>query len=181
MKSASADSAGDSACTQVGKATERAATFIAGLFLCFGATLAIFIPASLESRIEYLFFIGVLPAVVSYLSGYTACLILGLSCKLCEIAGARCVRLLTPLVVDLVKGTRARVAALSDGFATTIDLSLFMMGRCAERYSFRRKAHRAYRLSCSIQNAVLQIACLLIRSIARFLIRLQPLFEWNVG
>jgi hypothetical protein len=176
MKSAPVFSVGESACTQVGGATQRAATFIAGSFLCFGAALAFCNQASSESRLEYLFFVGVVPAVVSYLSGYIVRLTLEFSCELCEAAAARCLRLLSDLAVYLAIRTGARVVALADGSERVIGLSLLMIGRCAERYDFRRK-DRVYRWSWRTRNAIFRFLCLLIRSTARFLIELQHLFE----
>jgi hypothetical protein len=177
MKSAPVFSVGVSACTQVGRATQRAATFIAGSFLCFGAALAFCNQASSENRLEYLFFVGVVPAVVSYLSGYIVRLTLEFSCELCEAAAARCLRLLSHLAVYLAIRTGARVVALADGSERLIGLSLLMIGRCAERYDFRRKAYRVHRWSWRTRNAIFQFLCLLIRSTARFLIELQHLFE----
>ena len=87
----------DLACTGVGQVAQTAGTFLAGLCLFFGTTFAASIPASLENRIVYLFFVGLIPALVSYVSGYILRWMLGLSCKLCEIVGARCVRLLAPV------------------------------------------------------------------------------------
>ena len=86
----------DSACTRVGQVAQTAGTFLAGLCLFFGTTFAASIPASLENRIVYLFFVGLIPALVSYVSGYILRWMLGLSCKLCEI------------VAPLRSATRAR-------------------------------------------------------------------------
>ena len=70
MKQASVYRDVNSACARVGQATQAAGTFLAGLCLFFGTTFTASIPASLENRIAYLFFVGLIPALVSYVSGY---------------------------------------------------------------------------------------------------------------
>ena len=123
----------ESTCTQVGQSTQTAGTFLAGLCLFSGATFAAFMPASLENRIVYFLFVGLIPSLASYVSGLILRQILGLSCKLCEIIVARSVRLLAPFANSLA-------------------------------------SHRRY---WHVHKLVFQFSCLLIRSTARFLIRMQ--------
>ena len=179
MKTASVYSAGGSACARVGRTTQGAAAFIAGSFLCFGVALSFYIQASLENRLACLFFIGVLPAIISYLSGYVVRLVLEVSCRLCESAVAGCFRLLTPYAIGLARETGARVGAFGCGSARRIGLSLLMIGRCAERYNVWPKALYIYRTIWSVRDAGFEFLCLLIRSTARFLITLQAPFEWT--
>jgi hypothetical protein len=134
-------------------------------------------PSIFREPTSIFIFVGVVPAVVSYLSGYIVRLMLEFSWELCEAAAARCLRLLSDLAVYLAIRTSARVVALADGSERVIGLSLLMIGRCAESYDFRRKAYRVYRWSWRTRNAIFRFLCLLIRSTARFLIELQHLFE----
>ena len=70
MKQALVYQAVDPACSRVGRATQTAGTFLAVLCLFFGAAFAATVPASLEKRIVYLFFVGLVPALGFYVSGH---------------------------------------------------------------------------------------------------------------
>ena len=178
MKQASVYRAVDTACTRVGQATQTAGTFLAGLCLFFGTTFAAFIPTSLENRIAYLFFVGLIPALVSYVSGYILCRVLGLSCKLCEIVGTSCARLLAPLANGLATWTGACIVDVLDRCSIATDRCLLTTGQCVQRlFRFGQKVRwSVYRWYCHVRKAIFQFSCLLIRNAARFLIRMQPGF-----
>ena len=165
----------DSACTRVGQVAQTAGTFLAGLCLFFGTTFAASIPASLENRIVYLFFVGLIPALVSYVSGYILRWMLGLSCKLCEIV-ARCVRLLAPVANGPAKWTGAYVLDVLDRCSIATDRCLLTTGQCMQTlFRLRQKAHLSvYRWYWHVRKTIFQFSCLLIRNTARFLIRMQP-------
>jgi hypothetical protein len=166
----------DSACTRVGQVAQTAGTFLAGLCLFFGTTFAASIPASLENRIVYLFFVGLIPALVSYVSGYILRWMLGLSCKLCEIVAARCVRLLAPVANGPAKWTGAYVLDVLDRCSIATDRCLLTTGQCMQTlFRLRQKAHLSvYRWYWHVRKTIFQFSCLLIRNTARFLIRMQP-------
>ena len=167
-----------SACTRVGQATQTAGIFLAGLCLFFGITFAASIPESLENRIAYLFFVGLIPALVSYVSGHILCRMLGLSCKLCEIVGGRCVRLLAPVANDLAKWTGVYVLDVLDRCSIAADRCLLTTGQCVQRL-FRLGQKVRWSVYCwywHVRKAIFQFSCLLIRNAARFLIRMQPGF-----
>ena len=178
MKQASVYRDVDPACTRVGQATQTAGTFLAGLCLFFGTTFAAFIPTSLENRIAYLFFVGLIPALVSYVSSYILGRMLGLSCKLCEIVGASCVRLLAPLANGLANWTGACIVDVSDRCSIATGRYLTTTGQCGQRLfrlgqKVRCSVYRWYR---PVRKAIFKFSCLLIRNAARFLIRMQPGF-----
>ena len=165
----------DSACSRVGRATQTANTFLAALCLFFGSALAAFVPASFEARIVYLFFVGLIPALGFYLTGHILRHMLGLSCKLCRIIAARCLRWLAPFAKDLVDWARTPVSDGLDRCSMTLARCRFETGQWMQRLS--RLARKAY---CSVDRryrrvhwAIFEFSCLLIRNTARFIIRMQ--------
>ena len=161
----------------MGQATQTAGTFLAGLCLFLGTAFAASIPASLENRIAYLFFLGLIPALVSYVSGHILRRMLGLSCKLCEIVGARCFRLLAPFANGLANWMGASVVDVFDRCSIATDRCLLTPGQCVQRLlRLGQKAHwSAYRWYWHVRKAIFQFLCLLIRNTARFLISMQPM------
>src|SRR5690242_1267214 len=103
-----------SACTRVGETAQTAGNFLAGLCLFFATAFAAFMPAPLENRIAYLFFLGLMPALVFYVSGHILRRMLGLSCKLCEIVAARFVRLLGRFAIGLANWPASSVVDVLD-------------------------------------------------------------------
>jgi len=165
----------DPACSRVGRATQTAGTFLAVLCLFFGAAFAATVPASLEKRIVYLFFVGLVPALGFYVSGHILRQMLGLSCKLCEIIAARCVRLLAPFANGLVNWAGASVLDALDRCSMKIARCLLTTGQCMQRlFRLGRKAYcLVHRWYWHIHKAIFDFSCLLIRNAARFVIRMQ--------
>ena len=161
----------------MGQATQTAGTFLAGLCLFLGTAFAASIPASLENRIAYLFFVGLIPALVSYVSGHILRRMLEVSCKLCEIVGARCFRLLAPFANGLANWMGASVVDVFDRCSIATDRCLLTTGQCVQRLlRLGQKAHwSAYRWYWHVRKAIFQFLCLLIRNTARFLISMQPM------
>jgi len=176
MESASVYRAVDSACARVGQAAQTAGTFLAGLCLFFGTAFATSMPASLETRIAYLFFLGLVPALLSYVSGRILRRMLALSCKLCEILAAGCVRQLAPFANGLTNWTSASVVDAFDGCSIATVRCLLTTAQCVQMlFRLGQKGHWSiYRWYCHVRKAILQFSCLLIRNTARFLIRMQP-------
>jgi hypothetical protein len=175
MKRAFVYRAADPACSRVGRATQTAGTFLAVLCLFFGAAFAASVPASLEKRIVYLFFVGLIPALGFYVSGHVLRQILGLSCKLCEIIAARCVRLLAPFAHGLVNWAGASVLDALDRCSMVIARCLVTTGQCMQRlFRLGREAYcSVHRWYWQVHKAVFEVSCLLIRNAARFVIRMQ--------
>ena len=165
----------DPACSRVGRATQAAGTFLATLCLFFGTAFAAYVPASLEKRIVYLFFIGLIPALGFYVSGHILRQMLGLSCKLCEIIAGRCVRLLAPFANGLVNWAGASVLDALDRCSMVIARCLEVTGQCMQRlFRLGRKAYcLVHRWYWHIHKAIFDFSCLLIRNAARFVIRMQ--------
>ena len=164
----------DPACSRVGRATQAAGTFLAALCLFFGPAFAASVPASLEARIVYLFFFGLIPALGFYVSGH----ILRQMCW-CSVAGyvrsipARCVRRLVPCANGLANWAGATVLDVLDRCLMIIARCLLTTGQWMHRLS--RLGQEAY---CSIHcrywhKAIFEFSCLLIRNTARFVIRMQ--------
>ena len=159
-----------SACTRVGQATQTAGIFLAGLCLFFGITFAASIPTSLENRIAYLFFVGLIPALVSYVSGHILCRMLGLGCKLYELVGHAAFGHSRPSrIVWRVDGRLClrRVRSMLDS-----DRPLFIN----DWPMWPERRWSVYRWYWRVRKAIFQFSCLLIRNAARFLIRMQPGF-----
>ena len=175
MRQAPVYRAVDPVCSRVGQAAQTAGTFLAVLCLFFGATFAASVSASLEKRIVYLFFVGLIPALGFYVSGYVLRQILGLSCKLCEIIAARCVRLLGPFANGLVNWAGASILDALDRCSMIIARCLLTTGQWMQRLF--RLGPRAYcsihRCYWQVHKAMFEVSFLLIRITARFVIRMQ--------
>ena len=166
---------GDLACNQVGRATQRAGSFFASLCLFTGAAIAAFIPAALEKQILNFLFFGLIPALGFYVSGCILRHVLLLSCKLCGIIASRCFRRTVIFASSLKKWTGQIVPDLLDTCSITIGRFLFGIRMLVQRLAW--SGQNAYRLIClsywQLNSTILEFACLLIRSTARLLIRLQ--------
>ena len=141
--------------SRLGPAAVRAGDLLAVLCLFFGTAFAAFVPASLEQRIGSLFLFGLMPAVGFYAGGQ----LLMFSSQLCEMIMARCFRCVVLLVNDLMSWG---VPGVSNSLEKLPAL--------------RQKAHYSVRCRCwRVHAAVFDFSCLLIRSAARFIIRMQQL------
>lgn len=125
----------DSACSRVAQAAQTTATFLAALCLFFGAAFATFVSVSLEKRIEFSFFVGLIPAFGLYLTGHILHQLLGLSCKFCEIIAARCFRLLAPFANSLVNWAGALVLNVLDRCSINIARGLLTTSQWMQRLS----------------------------------------------
>jgi hypothetical protein len=139
--------------SRLGPAALRAGVLLAIPCLSFGAAFAAFVPASLEQRIGSLFLFGLMPAVGFYAGGQ----LLMFSSQLCEMIVARCFRCVVLLVNDLMSAGAPRVS------------------NSLERLpALRQKAYYLVRRACwRVHAAVFDFSCLLIRSAARCIIRMQ--------
>jgi hypothetical protein len=125
--------------------------------LFFGTVIAASFPASLEQRIGGLFFFGLIPAVGFYAGGHILNHLLVFSGELCEMIAARCFRCLALFVNALVNWV-----------GPSVSKALAKLSRLRQKAycSVHRRYWRAHAAS-------FELSCLLIRSAARFVIRMQ--------
>jgi len=143
--------------SRLGLAALRAGDLLAVLCLSFGTVFAAFVPASLEQRIGSLFLFGLIPAVGFYAAGHILSQLLMFSSQLCEMIVARCFRCVVLSVNALMSWVVLRVSNLLEKLP-----------------DLRQKADYSVRRCCwHVHAAVFDFSCLLIRSAARFIIRMQ--------
>ena len=95
------------ACSQVGRATQSTATFLAVLCFFFSIAFAAFAPVAPEERF-LVFCFAIVLAIGFYIGGYILRQTLWLSDKLSEIVKARCVRLLATFANEIL-GCRVQI------------------------------------------------------------------------
>jgi hypothetical protein len=142
---------------QPGPAIVRAGNGLAVICLSFGAALAVFASGSLEQRIGNLFFLGFIPAVVVCAGGHILGQLLVVSGKLCDVIMLRSFRYATLLLRALLSWVSTHV---SNWLAS---LPAVRQKVC---YSARRYYGR-------VSHVIFDFSCLLIRSVARFAIRIE--------
>jgi len=164
----------DSVCSRVGRATQTAGYVLAVLCLFFCAAFAVSVQASLEKKITYLFFVGLMPALGFYVSGHILRQMLGLSYKLCKITAACCVRLLAPFVYSLTNWVSTFIFDALDRCLMAMTRQV-TTGQCAQRlFHMRREAYYSvHRRYWHVHTAIFDFSCLLIRNAAQFVIRVQ--------
>ena len=167
----------DSACSRVGRAIQTAGYILAVLCVFFGAAFAVSVQASLEQQITYLLFIGLMPALGFYASGHILRQMFRLICKLCEIIAARSVQLLAPFVHGLINRANAFVLDALDRFLMAMTRCRVTTGQWTQRlFRLRQEVYRSvHRWYWQVHNAIFDFSCLLIRSAALFVIRVQHL------
>ena len=139
---------------QLGPAALRAGNLLAVVCLSFGTAFAALVPASIEQRIASLFFFGLIPAAGIYASGHILSQLLVLSSELCDMVLARCFRYAVLLVSHPMSSVRPSVSA--------------------KLPVVRQKAyHSVHRSYWRVHRMIVDFACLLIRSAARFIIRVR--------
>jgi hypothetical protein len=147
---------------QPGPAALRAGNLLAVVCLSFGTAFAAFVPAALEQRIVSLFFFGLIPAVGFYAGGHILSQLFVFSGELCDMFVAPCFRYAVPLVNDLMSWVGTSVSA--------------------KLPALRQKVY--YSVHCGywrLHRAIVDFSCLLIRSAARFIIRMQASQQLKSG
>jgi hypothetical protein len=146
----------------------RAANLLSMMSLLFGLAAA-FVPGSLEKRIGSLLFFGLIPAAALHAGGAVLGPLMAFSSELCEVIAALCFRWLARLVKKYLKAASQCVSYASARYlmppARTVVPSMSSLSRSAS-YSIRRSCQHADR-------AMFEFSCLLIRSGARFILRMQ--------
>ena len=154
---------------ELGPAILRAGNFLAILCLLFGTAFILFVPASLEQRIGSLFFFGFIPAAGFCAAGHILSQLLALGSKLCEMIAARCFRCLALLVNNFVIWVSPPVSGASIGCLMALARCLLSKLSALNQRAYRSIRHRCWRAHA----AFIEFLCLLIRSSARFVIRMQ--------
>jgi hypothetical protein len=144
----------------------RVANLLSMMSLLFGLAAA-FVPGSLEQRIGSFLFFGLIPAAALHLGGTVLGPLLAFTSELCELITVSCFRFFTGLVKKYLKVASQTVSYASARYFAPPALisSMASLSRSAS-YSIRRSCQHADR-------AVFEFSCLLIRSGARFILRMQ--------
>jgi hypothetical protein len=146
----------------------RAANLLSIMSLLFGLAAA-FVPGSLEQRIGSLLLFGLIPAAALHAGGAVLGPLMAFSSELCEVIAALCFRWLARLVKKYLKAASQCVSYASARYlmppARTVVSSMSSLSRGAS-YSIRRSWQHA-------DQAIFEFSCLLIRSGARFILRMQ--------
>jgi hypothetical protein len=147
----------------------RAANLLSMMSLLFGVAAAAFVPGSLEQRVGTFFFFGLIPAAALHVGGAVLGPLLAFSSELCEVTIALCFRWLRRFVKKYVKWASQCVSYASARYlmppTRTVVLSMSSLSRSTSD-SIRRSCQHADR-------AIFDFSCLLIRSGARFILRMQ--------
>src|SRR5262249_52653239 len=142
---------------QPGPAIVRAGNGLAVICLFFGAAFATFASGSLEQRIGNLIFLGFIPAVAVYAGGHIVGQLLVVSSKLCDAIIAGGFRYATRLLKELLSWVGTHVSTL-----------------LARLPAIRQKVcYSAHRYYGRVSHVSFDFSCLLIRSVARFAIRIE--------
>ena len=138
---------------QPGPAVMRAGKFLAVVCLSFGTVFAVFVSGSLDQRIGNLFFFGLIPAVGFYAGSHILGQLLVCGVELCDMIMARCFRCAVLLIIWA--GTH---------------VSNWLARLPAVRQKVCYSAHRYYG---RVYHVIFDFSCLLIRSAARFAMRIE--------
>ncbi len=154
---------------QLGSTTLRAGHLLAILCLLIGTAFTAYVPASLEQRIGGLFFFGLIPAAGFYAGGHILGRLLVLGSELCEMIAARGFRCFVSLVESFIIWVGPAVSHVS------IECLMVLATRCLSKLSvLNQNAYRSIRHCCwRAHLPFVQFLCFLIRSGAKFVIRMQ--------
>jgi hypothetical protein len=141
---------------QPGPAIVRAGNGLAVVCLSFGTAFAAFASGSLEQRIGNLVFLGFIPAVAVFAGAHILGQLLVVSSELCDAIIAGSFRYTTRLLKELLSWVGTHVS-------NWLSLPAIRQKVC---YS----AHRYYG---RVSHVSFDFSCLLIRSVARFAIRIE--------
>jgi Zn-dependent protease with chaperone function len=142
----------------------------AALCLCLGIATALLVSAPPEQRIFNAFFFGVIPALAFWLGGYFLSRWLVFSFEVCETLAKSCFHCLTRLTTQFVKCVAPPILDAAAG------LVLRARRLLPELYDRSDKTYAtADRLYWRVYTNLYELVCLLIRSTARIIIRIQEL------
>ena len=157
--------------SQLSQATLRATGVLAVVSLLFGAGCAVLISASLEQRLGSFLFFGLAPAICFYASGYIFCGALVAAGNLLGLLTTCCIR----CAAGLLSAAFSRfIPFLSNRYGRFLVLEgcLHLVNALSQhailslRYLFLR-----------LRVAIYSCACWTIRSVARFLISIEAVWQ----
>jgi hypothetical protein len=149
--------------SQLCHATLRATSILAVVSLLFGAACAALISASLEQRLGSFLFFGLAPAICFYASGYILCGVLVATGNLFAPLATCCIRCAARLLSVVFNSF---IPFLSNGYDRFVVPALSQDAILSLRYLFL----------CS-RVAIYACACWTIRSVARFLIGIEAVWQ----
>ena len=149
--------------SQLSQATLRATSVLAVVSLLFGAGCAVLIPASLEQRLGSFLFFGLAPAICFYASGYILCGALVAAGNLFAPLATCCIRCAARLLSVVFNSF---IPFLSNRYDRFLVPALSQDAILSLRYLFL----------CS-RVAIYACACWTIRSVARFLISIEAVWQ----
>ena len=159
--------------SQLCQATLRATSILAVVSLLFGAACAALISASLEQRLGSFLFFGLAPAICFYASGYILCGALVAAGNLFAPLATCCIRCAARLLSVVFNSFIPFLSNRYDRFlvlAGCLDLAkvnaLSQHAILSLRYLFLR-----------LRVAIYSCACWTIRSVARFLISIEAVWQ----
>ena len=149
--------------SQLCQATLMATSILAVASLLFGAACAALISASLEQRLGSFLFFGLAPAICFYASGYILCGALVAAGNLFAPLATCCIRCAARLLSVVFNSF---IPFLSNGYDRFVVPALSQDAILSLRYLFL----------CS-RVAIYACACWTIRSVARFLIGIEAVWQ----
>jgi hypothetical protein len=153
---------------QLGLATLRAGTSLSIIFVFFGIAAA-FVPGSLEQRIGNLLFFGLIPAAGFHAASIVLGRLLAFSSELCEMIAASCLRWLARAGKNFVI-----LVSHSVSYASARYLIVPAHLAFSKITSLSRSVCRSINRGCwHADKAIFEFSCLLIRSGARSILRMQ--------
>ena len=153
---------------ELGLATLRAGNFLSVISVFFGIAAA-FAPGSLEQRIGNLLFFGLIPAAGFYAGGIVLGRLLAFSSELCEMIATLFFRWLARIVKKFMT-----LANQSVSYAAAKSLMVPARTIVSRVSSLSGNACRLIDSGCQhAARAIFELSCLLIRSGARFILRMQ--------
>jgi hypothetical protein len=154
--------------SQLGLATLRAGHFLSIMCVFFGIAAA-FVPGSLEQRIGSLLFFGLMPAAGFHAAGIVLGRLLAFSSELCEMIAALCLRWLARAGKNFITLVSRSVSYASARYLIVPARSVF-----SKISSLSGTACRLIQSGCRrADRAIFEFSCLLIRSGARSILRMQ--------
>jgi hypothetical protein len=146
------------------------AHFFAALCILFGVSVSAFVPATLEQKIGDLLLFGLMPAIGFYAAGHILGQLLGLASELCDKLATRFFRCSARLLI-------ACMTSVSGSMSNS--RCIVVLGICRLKiFNVARKAYHSTRRHCSHAHALfIEFLCLLIRSAAKLVIRMQAFYQ----
>jgi hypothetical protein len=146
-------------------AIQRAAVFLAVIWSIFGPVTAGFDSPPLQDRLSILLLCGLIPAVTIYVAGYILSQLILFRGQVSEITAAGCFRYITLWINYFVNRAVLSAPKVWNNIV-----------RLAQKVSYS-----VIRLCWRTQPLLVEIACLLIRSTARLIIKLQGSEDFKQG